>query len=121
MSPTGKDGDVFMTNTPHVSSVFLQEANDRSQTARRIVSVFSHATPALASSWQQIHSALSDTPVLTAEIRHLHDELGSARLERANMAAAGRATLTSHRNGDRDPLSYLRDELTAQGFWRECP
>jgi ABC-type transporter Mla subunit MlaD len=106
-----------MTNTPLASPEFLQEANARSQHASHIVTGFSRATPALADLWQQIQHALSDTPILTTEITRLAAELGACRLERANLAAAGRATLNTHRAGGHDPLSYLRDELTAQGFW----
>jgi hypothetical protein len=110
-----------MTNPRPISTVFLQEANTRSHHARSIISAFSRATPVLATMWQQIHAALADIPDLTAEITRLHAELGTVRLDLANLAAAGRATLAACRNGDPDPLGYLRDELSAQGFWRERP
>jgi hypothetical protein len=55
-------------------------------------------------------------PALTAEIARLNAELRAVRLDRANLAAAGRATLAASRDGEPDPLSYLRDELAAQGF-----
>jgi ABC-type transporter Mla subunit MlaD len=110
-----------MTNDPHVSTVFLQEANARSENARHIISAFSRATPVLASAWQQLHDALADVPALTAEITRLQADLRGVRLDLANLAAAGRATLAACRKGDPDPLAYLRDELSAQGFWRERP
>jgi hypothetical protein len=37
------------------------------------------------------------------------------RLDRANLAAAAFATIAAHQDGEPDPLSYLRDELGAQG------
>jgi hypothetical protein len=94
----------------------LQEASDRNRHARHIVAGFSRATPALADLWQQIEDSLVDTPVLISEITRLHSELKAVRLDRANLAAAGRATLAAYHDGEPDPLSYLRDELDAQGF-----
>jgi hypothetical protein len=72
--------------------------------------------PTLADLWQQIEHSLSDVPVLVSEITRLHRDLRTARLKLANLAAAGRATLAAVRYGEPDPLAYLRDELTAQGF-----
>jgi hypothetical protein len=94
----------------------LQEASDRNRHARHIVTGFSRATPALADLWQQIEHSLSDTPILIAEITRLRSELTTVRLDWANLAAAGRATLAAYHDGEPDPLSYLRDELDAQGF-----
>jgi ABC-type transporter Mla subunit MlaD len=110
-----------MTNDPHISDEFLQEANNRSQAARRIIAGFSRATPVLADVWQRVDRVLADVPVLTALITRLRSELGRVRLEWANLAAAGRASVTAYRDGEPDPLCYLRDELSAQGFWRERP
>lgn len=110
-----------MTKAPPVSTVFLQEANARSQHARRIIRAFARATSVLATAWQQLHDALADVPVLTAEITRLHAELRRVRLDWANLAAAARATLTACRDGDPDPLAFLRDELPAQGLRRERP
>ena len=61
-------------------------------------------------------AALSDIPPLCDEVRHLRLHLGIARLTRANLAAAARATLAASADHERDPLSYLHDELTAQGW-----
>jgi hypothetical protein len=55
-------------------------------------------------------------PTPTAEIARLNAELRAIRLDQANLAAAGRATLAASRDGEPDPLSYLRDELAAQGY-----
>jgi hypothetical protein len=96
--------------------ISLQEVNARASTAHHIVVGFSRATPNLADLWQQITRSLSDIPILATEITELHEELTGIRLNRANLAAAGRATLAACAGGDPDPLSYLRDELAAQGF-----
>ena len=64
-------------------------------------------------------SSLSDVPILTTEINRLNGQLRAVRLERANLAAAGRAALAASRDGDPDPLSFLRAELAAQGFLEE--
>jgi hypothetical protein len=37
-------------------------------------------------------------------------------LDLANLAAAALATLMAHCDGEPDPLCYLRDELSAQGY-----
>ena len=111
----------LMTHAPHVSTVFVQEAYDRSRSARHIIAGFSRAIPVLADTWQKLNRALCDVPALITEITRLHAELATVRLERANLAAAGRATLTAHHSGEPSPLTYLRDELSAQGFWREHP
>jgi hypothetical protein len=106
-------------NTPGNSRIALLEVNVRAQTARNIIIGFSRATPTLSDLWQQVSNSLSDIPDLTAEITRLDSELSAVRLDRANLAAAGRATLAAYRDRERDPLSYLRDELTAQDFRRE--
>jgi hypothetical protein len=41
------------------------------------------------------------------------------RLDRANLAAAGRATLAAAQDRDPDPFSFLRAELATQGFLQE--
>ena len=97
----------------------LLEAISRNTHARHIVTGFSRATPTLADLWQHIDHSLSDVPTLTAEINLLNGQLRAVRLDRANLAAAGRATLAASRDGDSAPLSFLRAELAAQGFLEE--
>jgi len=48
--------------------------------------------------------SVSDVPVLLRARR-------AARLRAADLAAAGRATLAADRDGEPDPLYYLRDQL----------
>ena len=89
----------------------LQEVTTRNDLARQIIAGFSTAFPALADIWPNLHDALNDVPALTAEVQRLDAELHSARLDRANLLAAARATLAASQDGEPDPLSYLRDEL----------
>jgi hypothetical protein len=56
-------------------------------------------------------TALDDIPTLLAEVRRLAALLARARTEFANLLAATRATLAAHRDGEPDPLWYLRDQL----------
>lgn len=105
-----------MQDNPAIDRIPIQEVNARTDAAQRIVTGFSRAMPTLADLWQQITHSLSDVKILTAEVVRLQTELLVTRLERANLAAAGRATIAAYRDGERDPLSYLRDELSAQGF-----
>jgi hypothetical protein len=69
--------------------------------------------------WRSLVEAFSDTPELTTEIKRLRNELANARLDKANLAAAARATINAHNDGEPDPLFYLRDELHAQGYAAE--
>jgi hypothetical protein len=97
----------------------LHEVSNRNRHARRIVTGCSRATPALDQLWQHLDRCLSDVPVLIAEIIRLRREISARRLERANLAAAARATLAAGRDTEPDPLWYLRDELAAQGLLPE--
>ena len=105
-----------MPETSHTRTINIQEVNARAQSAQHVITGFSRAIPNLADLWQQVTRSLSDIPILAAEITRLGSELTIIRLDRANLAAAGRATLAAYRAGEPDPLSYLRDELDAQGF-----
>lgn len=58
---------------------------------------------------------VADVPVLLAEIDRLHSLTGLSRGQYADLLAAARATLSADRDGEADPLSYLRDELDAYG------
>lgn len=105
-----------MPETNPASTINLQEVNARVESAQHIITGFSRTTPHLADLWHQVTHSLSDIPILIAEITRLGAELAIVRLDRANLAAAGRATLAAWRAGEPDPLSYLCDELDAQGF-----
>jgi hypothetical protein len=105
-------------NSP-ASTINLQEVTTRADMARHIITGFTLAMPNLGDLWQQITYSLSDIPILALEIGRLGTELMVARLHRANLAAAARATLAASRDGEPDPLFYLRDELDAQGLGTE--
>jgi hypothetical protein len=102
--------------TPDTSPISFLEVTTRAEHARNIITGFSLATPTLADLWRQVDAALSDIPALTMEISRLRRRLTAIRIERANLAAAGRITIAAYLNAEPDPLSYLRDELDAQGF-----
>jgi hypothetical protein len=91
----------------------LPEVTTRNRAALVIVSALAAEKPARI--WQYLTDALADTPALTAEICNLRAQVADERLDRANLAAAALAAISAHRDGEADPLSYLRDELAAQG------
>jgi hypothetical protein len=102
-------------NSP-TNTISLREVQARADSAQHIITGFARDMPNLGDLWQQITHSLSDIPILTGEVTRLGSELTIVRLDRSNLAAAGRASLTAYRFGESDPLWYLRDELTAQGF-----
>jgi hypothetical protein len=102
-----------VTDTRRTRSNDLPEALTRNQTARQLAEGLADQLP--ADVWHSLTTAFADTPVLAAEITELRTELAGVRLDRANLAAAALATITAHQDGEPDPLSYLRDELRAQG------
>jgi hypothetical protein len=53
----------------------------------------------------------ADAVLLLAEVIRLYGALALARRESANRLAAMRAALHAARDGETDPLAYLRDEL----------
>jgi hypothetical protein len=91
----------------------LPEVTTRNRIARHLTEGFSLSFP--AGIWRYLATAFTDVPALTAEITRLRAELADIRLDRANLAAAALATIAAHSDGETDPLSYLRDELRAQG------
>ncbi|WP_066374333.1 hypothetical protein [Herbidospora mongoliensis] len=57
---------------------------------------------------------LAAVPVLCDEIERLRAEQTMLRLDHHNLIAAALATLAADREGEHDPLYYVRDELAAQ-------
>jgi hypothetical protein len=100
------------SNVPH-STIDLPEIMSRNQAARDIVTGFASATPTLSAAWQRIEAALADARGLATEVTRLSADLATARLLHANALAAMRATISAQRDGEADPLYYLRDELSA--------
>ena len=102
------------------TEIDLQQINARNDQARHIVAGCASAMPTLADLWRPVDDALSDAVLLSAlatrlsaQVSRLSAELDRARLDRANLRAAMRATLAAHADGEPDPLWYLRDELNA--------
>jgi hypothetical protein len=98
-------------NTNPSPAIDLQQISTRNAHARNIIAGFASVLPELAGWWQALTDALSDTVALSAQLTRLSGELERARLDRANLRAAMRATLAAHADDEPDPLWYLRDEL----------
>ena len=92
----------------------LQEVTTRNRIARHLVEGFAEESP--ADIWHLLATAFADLPALAAQVTELRAELANTRLNRANLAAAALAAISAHHDGEPDPLSYLRDELHAQGY-----
>jgi hypothetical protein len=91
----------------------IPEITARNEAARDIVAGFASATPTLSVAWRTVGAALADCAALAADIAPLAAELADARMDRANLLAAMRATIAAEADGETDPLYYLRDELDA--------
>jgi hypothetical protein len=103
-----------MANPRSHYRINLEEIAARNETARHMIAGFSAEMPVLADFWRNLDTALTDNQELTAEVARLTAELTAARLDRANLLAAIRATLAAHADGEADPLYYIRDELDAR-------
>lgn len=114
MFPT-EGRDVLVPDIPPRVKVDVQQVRARNLAAREIVSHLSAAMPSIEDLWLRLNGALVDVPALVSEITRLASELAKVRRDRANLVAAGRATLNAERDSEPDPLYYLRDELRAQG------
>ena len=91
-----------------------QRITTRNDIARDIIAGFASVTPTLAGVFRFIDSALADLPAVLVELGRTRAELEAARLDRANLLAAMRATIGAQADGEPDPLYYLRDELDAR-------
>jgi hypothetical protein len=90
------------------------EITTRNDISRDIIAGFAAVTPTLAGVWRILDQALADLPAVLAELSRARAELEAARLDRANLLAAMRATVAAQADGEPDPLYYLRDELDAR-------
>jgi hypothetical protein len=102
-----------MTGSLPYTAVNIADVMARNAAARDILAGFASATPTLAAAWRHVGAALADSAALAADVARLANELRVARLERANLLAAMRATLAAEADGETDPLWYLRDALSA--------
>lgn len=64
-----------------------------------------------------VWTVIGDVPVLLAEVDRLARLLTRARWDFADLLAAARATLSADRDGERDPLTYLRDAIAEHQAW----
>ena len=115
-----------MTNTNPEPDIDLAQISTRNTHSRHIVVGCASALPALAAMWQELDDALADTIALCALVTRLSAERDRARLDRANLRAAMRATLAAHADGESDPVvppgrteRRLRRVLRARGGQRE--
>lgn len=92
----------------------FREVTTRNDIARDIIAGFGAVTPTLAGVWRLVDTALADVPAALAELGRVRAELEAVRMDRANLLAAIRATLSACADGEEDPLWYLRDELNAR-------
>jgi hypothetical protein len=90
----------------------LPEVTTRNTIARHLAEGLAAQYPDI---WHYLDSAFADTPALADEITRLRADLAGTRLDRANLAAAALAAIAAHDDSEPDPLSYLHDELRAQG------
>jgi hypothetical protein len=102
--------------TPDHSFVDLQEVRNRHRHVHHLITRRTNLHDAFQRSedGRAILAALDFIPALCAEAERLSRLLAALRLDHANLTAAARATLAAHRDGEADPLYYLRDELSAQ-------
>jgi hypothetical protein len=108
---------VILTTQPDdYPDIDLQEVaniHDQATTAAR------HSR--LAKTWlrtptgRKTANALNLIPILANQVSRLRERLAHALTDLGNLTAAARATLGALRDGETDPLYYLRDELQAQG------
>ena len=112
-SSPSERGDAQMPNARPYFSIDIPEVINRNSAARDIIAGFAIATPTLSPAWRTVATALADARDLAAEVARLSADLAAARLGRANALAAMRAAIGAQRDGEADPLSYLRDELRA--------
>lgn len=87
------------------------EITTRNDIARDVIAGFAAVTPTLAGVFRLIDTALADLPAVLADLGRTRAELEAVRLDRANLLAAIRATLSADAEGECDPLGYLHDEL----------
>ena len=96
-----------MTNEPHVPRTTV----DREAIFAHLQVAHQRKTPVA------IWTAVADIPVMLTEIGRLSQLLTHARWDFANLLAAARATLDAERDGEPDPLSYLRDQVAEHRPW----
>lgn len=64
-----------------------------------------------------VRSALDCLPAACIEIERQQARTAAAQRRHQNLAAAARASIAAAVDGEPDPFYYVRDELTAQGYF----
>lgn len=95
-----------MTDEPHIPRPTI----DREAILTHLHAAQHRLTPVA------IWTAIADIPVMLAEIHRLY-ALSRARWDLADLLAAARATLGAERDGEDNPLAYLRDEVSTHRPW----
>jgi hypothetical protein len=108
-----KEGCLLPNRNRNATPNDLREVAARHQIAQDMTERFAAGHP--GDIWRRLAAAFADIPALATEVSRLRAELVSARLDRANLAAAALAAAAALNEGEQDPLCYLRDELRAQG------
>jgi hypothetical protein len=118
MTPDGKE--LMPYDRPRHPSRVPRLLIDPDAVAARLETL--SGTPLCDSCRDAVIPVTADAVALLIEAVRLHDALTVTRLESANRLAAMRAALHAGREGDPDPLAYLRDEIPDPGTeWRWCP
>ncbi|MBL7255945.1 hypothetical protein [Paractinoplanes lichenicola] len=96
-----------MTNRPRIPRPTI----DPEAVLAHLHAARSRPTPAT------VWTAAADIPGLLTEIERLAELLSRAQWDFADLLAATRATLGADREGEADPLSYLRDAVAQHQPW----
>ena len=107
----------MITTTEHTPPPIadLQEAAARNHAARRIITGFTTAVPTLGEIWQQLETALADTPALAAEITRLAPNSPTPAWTGQTCSPQHAPPSPPTTTANPTPSSYLRDELQARG------
>ena len=73
-----------------------------------------HSTRTSAEFRAALVASVVDVPILVSEVEKLWARLVQTRRRYADLLAGVRATLAADRDGESDPLWYVRDEFGAQ-------
>jgi hypothetical protein len=93
----------------------IQEALTRYASAVQTINASPLARILLRVRIAAIAAALDDIPGLCRDVQQLRALVALASRDHANLIAAARCSLIADREGEPDPLWYLRDELAERG------
>lgn len=102
-----------MSNETRTTDALQEAATRHHHITQRLADLLAATDP--DDIWPYLETVLADIPAMAGLITRQGTDLAQARLNRANLAAAALAVIAATREGESDALSYLRDELRAQG------